>query len=1184
MSRKNEEIADTITSTKEHYKMYKAGKQWLFAGITVFTFGGLLAGGEQAAKADATSNNGSNTTDPQTDATKQTNAPLEFSTSVTQTTATASAAPTSVAPASAAVSQSSVKTSTASSQSTNSQASTAPSSVASKTQTAQTSTAPASVTSQASEAQTSTASQAKDVQTSTAPVSATSAAKDVQTSTAPASVAGATKDVQTSTAPASTTSQSKTDQASQSKDATTSTATASSTSQTSDDAQTSTAPASATTNTSTVASQTSAASTAPTKQVTALPDNANSQQVSDAKSAALAAFAETGTPQEITRTDAAVTSDATTSAADTTSAATTSAAANQAWTDYSKVLAAAQAEKSANYTNASYSLLQTALANANGMTQSAAKTALKSAQQQLQAAIDSLVPNLGAGGQAQLQNTISADQTKYSNATASEYTTAAWKTYTDALSAANAGLSDSATTANTFSVLYKKLTDATAGLELNKSSVLFTQLESVTSSAATKLNDSGSYTVASIQNLQTAQSAAQKISGSSAAQDIQTATQNLQTALDALIPSGSLSSLQNVLNTTSVTYNANQTADATKTNYAYAAYTKSSWDTFASAYVYAKAVMNNGAATPDQISTSSYNLQQAYQNLLTTTATNLLLSDAIAGGDQLLEEGSGSAYGSQSTQTLKNAILAAQTLLSSDGTPLATSTPDQLNQATKVIQSAIDGLTTTTNSAWNNLNKYIQTADTLSAGDYTADTFSTLTSAISKAKSALYDDSTAASLQSDADALRSALWAATPANTTIAKAKTALSDAVKNAQSAATSSANYSTDTYQTFVNALKVAQSLLDNASMDNTAMTKATSNLTFYQGNLVNIGNSNGASFTGSVNSMNTLGTGGVLAGGPGSFNTVSIVNTSTVTFGGSSTFSGISVVPSYTSTWTLPISLTPFFKTTDWQKYVNLAYVLWSGTTQLGTGTSALSATLDPAKNEALSTALASGDFMLRVAYNNAGQPVLTLVSKSLTLSSKSSVQYYFMLDLGKWSNETNQYLPRITGNQTLNDITYQTVINGFSGTWNLATGTSKDLENTFAADSDSSITPNTPQPNYSTSAASGTATLINQAQKLVPQFTVNDLTSAVVQGTNTITGKVTLDTSTDMPGDIYQIVFTDTTTGATTTANINKSDGTFVASFGNTVGTTTTGLNINTGDQITAQIQRVNRLVVMFLRVL
>lgn len=1221
MSRKNEEIADTITSTKEHYKMYKAGKQWLFAGITVFTFGGLLAGGEQAAKADATSTNGSNTTDPQTDATKQTNAPLEFSTSVTQTNATASAAPTSVAPASVAASQSSVKTSTASSQTTNSQASTAPSSVASKTLTAQTSTAPASVTSQASEAQTSTASQAKDVQTSTAPASATSTAKDVQTSTAPASVAGATKDAQTSTSPASTTSQAKTDQASQSKDATTSPVTASTTSQTSDAAQTSTAPASATTNTSTVASQTSAASTAPTKQVTALPDNATSQQVADAKSAPLAAFAETGTPQEITRTDAAVTSDATTSAAAATSAATTSAATNQAWTDFSKVLAAAKAEVAGGYTSATYAALNTAIQNNNSLTSSSAKVALKAAQEQLQNAIDGLVNNLGGSGYNDLTNVIKVDQGTYPDTSSTQYTTKSWQKYLDALSAAQSAAADPNTTGSTFSVLYQRLNAATADLEANKSTVLFEQLTAQISSAADNINTPGAYTIASLRDLQAAQSAAQTQTAKSSAQDIQTALANLRAAQSALVPSGSLSGLQVALNTTAPTYTTYQTDSSTADNYAYGQYTHSSWDAFASAYVYAKAVMNNGAATPDQISTAMYNLKQGYQGLVGKQTVSEALSDAIAGGNQILQKSDSvttdsdgktttktvytNAYSSDSTNNLIAAITAASTYLNSSNAVKNNATPDQLIAATDQIQKALSALVTTASAAQTDLNDLINTAGSMSAGDYNSDGYQAVLSAAANGKRALYDDSSAADFQTVAGNLRTAIWSSTPSDATVAKAKANLSAAVANALPETLNKNQYSPETYNLFASELTKAQKLLDSASLDSVAMQKVATDLAFYQsdlGGIVASSNTGGSLVNSAGTKLPVSGLTGGLLNGSG-WDTVGLTNTGhKISVGGAASFGwGYNTNSSVTSVMTLPLSLVPFFKSADWQKYVSVAYYIHSSTWILnalrastyGTGLSS-NDDVDPSKTisllntkdaqgNAVPGALSKGDFNVRLTFDTEGRPVLTIITRSLGNSSGSQVQYYFELDIPTWASETKQYLARTTGDKTLDAVSFYSHING---ALNGAIGdTSDKLENVFATNTNSALTPNTPQSDFSSDATTGTATLVVPAtastnaqtlvQLAVPQFSPDDLTSVIVQGTNTILGKVKLDHSTDAVGDIYQVVFKDQTTGKQAVADVN-SDGTFVASFGNTIGTTTTGLNVNTGDLITGQIQRVNTI--------
>ena len=66
-----------------------------------------------------------------------------------------------------------------------------------------------------------------------------------------------------------------------------------------------------------------------------------------------------------------------------------------------------------------------------------------------------------------------------------------------------------------------------------------------------------------------------------------------------------------------------QSSDATATNYAYSAYTKTSWDAFTSAYVYARAVMNNNAATQDQLRNKATGAPISYRAIAAETGVSV---------------------------------------------------------------------------------------------------------------------------------------------------------------------------------------------------------------------------------------------------------------------------------------------------------------------------------------------------------------------------------------------------------------------------------------------------------------------------------------------------------------------------------------------------------------------------------
>ncbi|MCF6418651.1 KxYKxGKxW signal peptide domain-containing protein [Furfurilactobacillus milii] len=1156
MSRRNKEIADTITSEKEHYKMYKSGKQWLFAGITVFTFGGFLVNGEKNIEAATDANDGT-PSDPQSDATKQTNTPLEFTTTVTQNQTTASAAQQ---PASA---------------------STTPTSQATNAATTATSTASASqAVSQATASQNSKAPQ-QPLQIKTTPVTSQSPVSSVSAQNT--SVAS--------------------DQSSQAPQTATS---AASTAPVASQTATSIAPQSETINGN---SQATVTSTNQTPTVTALPNGATSQQVTDAKAAALKAFAETGTPQEITQMDA--TSNAGTSTTDTTSGATS----NSAWTNYSNVLTQANAVVRSRYTGASYAELNAALANAASLTDTSSPVALKQAQQQVQSALDGLVTNPGADAAGDTNKLIATDQNQYPTSDAAKYTTDTWQAYQDALSAAESGASNNATTANTLSVLSKKLNDATANLELNKADVLFGKLTTLLNSAATSIDNAGTFTIASIQNLKTAQATAQKLTSSSSAQDIQNALTALNAAESALIPAGSLKNLQDQLNTAKSTYMNFQSSDATATNYAYSAYTKASWDAFTSAYVYARAVMNNNAATQDQLSNAIFNLKQATQQLVSEQVAQDDLNTTITGAKQLLAENNGGAYSTDSTYNLSMAVQSAQALLDSNGDPLKTTTTDQLVSATNAVQNAVNQLTTVSDSAWNDLNKMINNSKQLNPVNFDSKTYANLVNARSNAVSDLYDEPSSDSVKTDASNLRKAIWGTIANDSAAASARATLSQILNN--EVAQSPSLYTNETYSIYKSVLDNATNLMDTGSLDTVKLNQAISDLPFYFNNLLLLTDAQQTQ-----NSATLTGTHGTITGDK--WDTVSTTDTGhSISFGAVSsfdkTYKGNGTI---ITTIKLPASLTPFFKTSNWKDYTKVAYVVevkgGASSQKIGTGT-VNSDVVEPKNAIALVEALANthqlssstdlvSDFKLSLSFNADGQPVLTIITGKLpTTGPSNSDQFWFQIDIPAWHKAGDQhYLARTTGTQSDNAVYTESHINGLPGLSEV--GTSFVLANHYAIAEANNTTPANAGYDYSNSAIPDPATnsggiamvgltstdnepTENLVQQAVPQFKTSNVSSDIVQGTNTITDNVTVDHTTDDPGDTYQVVFNDTKkvtitnpdgtkstayqVVATAVGNID-SNGNYTASFGQHDGTTMSGVTVQTGDVVTAYIQRVNTI--------
>ncbi|WP_054655031.1 FIVAR domain-containing protein [Lentilactobacillus kisonensis] len=492
---------------------------------------------------------------------------------------------------------------------------------------------------------------------------------------------------------------------------------------------------------------------------------------------------------------------------------------------------------------------------------------------------------------------------------------------------------------------------------------------------------------------------------------------NLSAAVSGLVKAASLTDLSFAINTAKVTYQATGAS---------ANYASSTWGDFSSAYVYATSVLNNAGATADQISNATASLNKAYQALFgngkdTYTSS---LSDAISGGTTLLNAGSGSAFDASTTGALSSAITSATAVLSDSA-----STPDKLAAASAAITSAINDLKTTFQVTIDSLDQFINTASGISSAGsngVTTDSYKVLSAALANAQYARYNDSNASTLASDTAKLTTAIWATVPTDASAAAYKNQLKTALSAAQSTASNStvmSGVSSDSITNLKNAIQTAINTLNSGTTDAGTLQTAYNTVNFYTANLSKTGG-------GSI-SLNTgvyfyvYGTNNDLKDDSLESQATNTINASagTITFGDASSISNLlSVGNGYTTTFTLPTTLTTFFNSSDWQKYVTASYYEAGGSSSAGTGMKSVTSgginilgttvsVLDTTKTTTLANAINTGDFQVTTSVNSQGQTVFTVNSKVIG-GGTTAAGYVFTLNLKTWSADTGTYLQRVT----------------------------------------------------------------------------------------------------------------------------------------------------------------------------
>lgn len=870
------------------------------------------------------------------------------------------------------------------------------------------------------------------------------------------------------------------------------------------------------------------------------------------------------------------------------SEATTKSAAYQA---YSEALTSVPSTAS-NYTGQSYAEMSDTISDLNQLTASSSLTALNAATKLINSAVKSLIPTATSDGKqittAVLSSAVTSANAAFPTSTSAGYTSEAWKAYTAALYAATSTAANSAATGDRAAAIYKALQDTITTLDQSTTKAVTSDYSSLAASASAAIASAGSYTSASITTLKSALSAASAVTDSTAADTAKTAMSDLSAAVSGLVKATSLTDLSTAINTAKSTY---QTTNAS-TNYA-----SSTWDDFSSAYVYATSVLNNAAATADQISNATASLNTAYQALFGNGKDTYTsgLSDAISGGATLLNAGSGSAFDDSTTSALSEAITSAQAVLKNSA-----STPDELASASAAINTAISDLKTTFQVTIDSLDEFISTAAGISSAGssgVTTTSYNVLSSALANAEYARYNDSNASTLASDTAKLTNAIWATVPTEASAAAYKDQLKAALSAAQSTAPDSkamSGVSSDSVTNLKNAIQTAIATLNTGTTDADALQIAYNTVNFYTANLSKTGGGSISLGTGVY--FYVYGTNNDLKDDSLESQATNTINASagTITFGDASSISNLlSLGNGYTTTFTLPTALTTFFNSSDWQKYVTASYYeSGAGNAAVGTGmkevtsgginlTGSTVAVLDTTKTTTLANAINTGAFQITTSVNSGGQTVFTVNSKVLG-SGTTAAGYVFTLNLKTWSADTGTYLQRVTlasdassaAVTAANTITVTAGATGFATTQGKTLSDATTFANTYGVTSGSSQTGT----DWSSEATGGLATLSAAIQSAVPAVTSTSLTRVIAEGTNTVSGKLdsaafSAAAASNNSGDAIQVVVTDKTTGQAVTTTVN-SDGTFSASFGNKNGNIISGTTLNAGDIITAQVQRVS----------
>lgn len=360
----------------------------------------------------------------------------------------------------------------------------------------------------------------------------------------------------------------------------------------------------------------------------------------------------------------------------------------------------------AEYTSASWKVLEAALKNAQSVydTEDAAQKSVQDACDSLRTAIDGLKVKVD---KSELQALI----TKAKDKKEADYTADSWKVFAGALANAENELKSEKSTPETVKAAQYTLSDAIKGLTAKKQ-VDKSELQKLIAEATGK--EEAGYTPESWAKFTTALGTANEVNGNKDAtqETVDQACVNLRAGIDGLTAKADKTQLQALIDEA-----GNKNKDE---------YTEESWASFETALNEAKSVFANENASQDVVDKACESLSKAIEELKFNKSQLKVVIDQV-------ENKNSEDYTEESWETFANALAEARSVFEDEN-----ATPESVDQAYRKLNEAINGLTVKVNKP--ELKELIDKVQDKKSEDYTDASWDAFETALEEAKAVLEDE------------------------------------------------------------------------------------------------------------------------------------------------------------------------------------------------------------------------------------------------------------------------------------------------------------------------------------------------------------------------------------------------------------------------------------------------------------